>query len=65
MNHQKPKVTIFYYSGTGNSLWAARALARELGNTELISMVDMSWRRSSVTEKQGLASTDFIINRAE
>jgi len=36
---QSSKTTIFYFSGTGNSLWAARALARELGNTELISMV--------------------------
>ncbi len=35
---QTTKTTIFYYTGTGNSLWAARALARELGNTELISM---------------------------
>ncbi|PKM77950.1 MAG: 4Fe-4S ferredoxin [Firmicutes bacterium HGW-Firmicutes-15] len=38
--NQTTKITIFYFSGTGNSLWAARALARELGNTELISMVD-------------------------
>jgi ferredoxin len=34
------KTTIFYYSGTGNSLWAARVLAQELGNTELVSMVN-------------------------
>lgn len=36
----KPATTIFYYTGTGNSLWAARVLARELGSTQLISMVD-------------------------
>jgi Uncharacterized Fe-S center protein len=43
--------TIFYYTGTGNSLWAGRALARKLGNTQLISMVD--WE----TDKQALKST--------
>lgn len=32
------RITIFYFSGTGNSLWIARALARELGNTEVVSM---------------------------
>ncbi|MGE5416599.1 MAG: EFR1 family ferrodoxin [Acidobacteriota bacterium] len=36
---QAPKTTIFYFTGTGNSLWTARALARELGNTEVVSMV--------------------------
>jgi ferredoxin/flavodoxin len=30
--------TIFYYTGTGNSLWAARTLTDELGEAELISM---------------------------
>jgi ferredoxin len=34
------KTTIFYYTGTGNSLWISRLLARELGNTELVSMVN-------------------------
>jgi len=28
VNILKPKVTIFYYTGTGNSLWIARSLAR-------------------------------------
>ncbi|MDD4238781.1 MAG: EFR1 family ferrodoxin [Desulfotomaculaceae bacterium] len=37
--NQTTKTTIFYYTGTGNSLWIARALARELGNTEVVSMV--------------------------
>lgn len=40
MNNEN-KVTIFYYTGTGNSLWIARSLARQLGNTQLISIV--SW----------------------
>ena len=29
---------IYYYTGTGNSLWTARALAREIGDTDLIPM---------------------------
>jgi len=45
---QKNKTTIFYYTGTGNSLWAARALARELGNAELISMVDWDKKKHTI-----------------
>jgi ferredoxin len=37
---QTNKTIIFYFSGTGNSLWIARTLGCELGNTEIISMVD-------------------------
>ena len=29
---------IFYYTGTGNSLWVSRTIANVLGNTEVISM---------------------------
>jgi ferredoxin len=32
-------VKIFYYSGTGNALWAARTLAKELGTTNISSIV--------------------------
>ena len=32
------KKVIFYYTGSGNSLWAARLLAKELGDTELIAI---------------------------
>jgi ferredoxin len=32
--------TIFYYTGTGNSLWVARKVADELGETVLISIPD-------------------------
>lgn len=42
------KTTIFYYTGTGNSLWIARALAHGLGNTELISMVDWDGKRHMI-----------------
>ena len=30
--------TIYFYTGTGNSLWTARNMAQHLGNTELIPM---------------------------
>ena len=30
--------TIYFYTGTGNSLWTAKNLARHLGNTEMIPM---------------------------
>jgi ferredoxin len=30
--------TIYFYTGTGNSLWTAKNLARHLGNTELIPL---------------------------
>lgn len=33
---------IYYYTGTGNSLWTARALAEKLGDTELIPMHQMN-----------------------
>jgi ferredoxin/flavodoxin len=36
---------IFYYTGSGNSLWVARNLAKELGDTELISMAD--WKKGN------------------
>jgi ferredoxin len=33
---------IYYYTGTGNSLWTARALAEKLGDTELVPMRRMN-----------------------
>lgn len=32
---------IFYFSGTGNTLWAAKKTAEALGDTELISIADL------------------------
>ncbi len=32
------KTVIYYYTGTGNSLWTARVLAKELGKTEIYHM---------------------------
>jgi ferredoxin len=36
------KTVIYYYTGTGNSLWAARLLADELGNAEIHSIIKAS-----------------------
>ena len=36
--HTIPSTTIYYFSGTGNSLAVARAIAAKLGNTKLIHM---------------------------
>ena len=32
--------TLFYYTGTGNSLWVARKIAERLGETELFPMAN-------------------------
>ncbi len=34
------KTTIYHYTGTGNSLWVARAVAEGLGETNLVSIPD-------------------------
>ena len=48
--------TIFYFSGTGNSLWAARQVAGGLGNAELVSMFDVERIRGKISsEVVGLA----------
>jgi ferredoxin len=41
------KTKIYYLTGTGNSLWVARTLARELGEVELASIAD--WRQGKRT----------------
>ncbi len=30
------KTDLFYYTGTGNSLWTARMLAKEMGGAEIM-----------------------------
>lgn len=34
------ETTVYYFSGTGNSLWVARAIARGLGDVRLVSIAD-------------------------
>ncbi|MGE5391158.1 MAG: EFR1 family ferrodoxin, partial [Deltaproteobacteria bacterium] len=43
--------TIFYMTGTGNSLWASRVLAQDLGNTEIISMYKWKENRGEIKSK--------------
>jgi Pyruvate/2-oxoacid:ferredoxin oxidoreductase delta subunit len=35
------QTTLYYFSATGNSLWAAREIARRLGETELVSIPEV------------------------
>ncbi len=44
--------TIFYYTGTGNSLWTARSLADELGGAELLPMA--STNADSITNRDAV-----------
>ena len=39
------ETAIYYYTGTGNSLWTARTLSLALGNTEIRSMAQVTERR--------------------
>jgi len=39
------KTELFFYTGTGNSLWTARTLAQELGNAEILPMSGVSGDR--------------------
>ena len=36
------KTDLFYYTGTGNSLWAARMLAKEMNDAEIIPISSAS-----------------------
>lgn len=50
-DNQTPKITLFYYTSTGNSLWVARALARELGSAEVVSIINRD-EKPRITESQ-------------
>jgi ferredoxin len=45
---------IYYYTGTGNSLWTARVLAERLGDTELVPMHRMNHGSHSKVDAVGL-----------
>lgn len=47
------KTTIFYYSGTGNSLWSARQLAEKLGGARLLPMKSADALAASDVEAAG------------
>jgi flavodoxin len=46
---------IFYFTGTGNSLWAAREIAAALGKTELAPVADHFGTDLSGYERMGFA----------
>jgi ferredoxin len=49
------KTVLYYYTGTGNSLWAAQCLAQELKNTELFSMArDPQGKQAAAADCIGL-----------
>jgi len=43
--------TLFYYTGTGNSLWVARELADRLGETELVAIASHRDGLETITSK--------------
>jgi len=43
--------TIFYYTGTGNSLWVARRVADELGDAELFSIAEYKDENKSINSE--------------
>jgi ferredoxin len=48
------KTTIFFWTGTGNSLWAARTLARELDGAEVRPIADGKGEQAIATGAVGL-----------
>jgi ferredoxin/flavodoxin len=54
------ETTIFYYTGTGNSLWVARTLAKELGEVELVSI--SGWMKAKTPINSRLVGVVFPIH---
>jgi ferredoxin len=54
------KIIIYYYTGTGNSLWTARIMAAELGNTEIYPMNKVI--RDGVTPKSDAVGIVFPVH---
>jgi ferredoxin len=48
------KTIIYYYTGTGNSLWTARLLATELGNTEIYPMTKVMDGKTTKADAVGI-----------
>ncbi|MBN2380490.1 EFR1 family ferrodoxin [candidate division WOR-3 bacterium] len=52
------KTTIYYFTGTGNSLWAARRLAEKLPDSELVPIVKV-WNEQSIVPQSGTIGLVF------
>jgi formate hydrogenlyase subunit 6/NADH:ubiquinone oxidoreductase subunit I len=50
---RRMKTTIYYYTGTGNSLWVARRLSQELGDASLVSIPDLK-------EGEGISHSEVV-----
>ncbi len=53
------KTTIYYYTGTGNSLWIAQRLAAILGDADLVSIAD--WEGSSQVTDSAVVGIVFPV----
>lgn len=47
------KTTLYYFTGTGNSLWAARELARHIPDTTLVPMARLMHDGKEITAPEG------------
>ena len=55
------KTTLYYFTGTGNSLWAAREFARHLPDTELVPMAKLMHNGGEITAPEGRAGFVFPV----
>ena len=53
------ETTVYYFTGTGNSLWVARNLAREIGSARLVSIAD--WKEEGGASSPGLVGLVFPV----
>jgi ferredoxin len=53
-------ITIFYYTGTGNSLWVAQNIAKQSGGADLVSISD--WMRHKTPIKLETAGIVFPVH---
>ena len=55
------ETTIFYYTGTGNSLWVARKVADELGGASLVSIPEYkAGKDTTISETVGFVFPVYI-----
>jgi ferredoxin len=54
------KIDIYFYTGTGNSLWTARMLARELGGAEVLPITGVG--SGTITHRSGAVGIIFPVH---
>ena len=55
------KTTLYYFTGTGNSLWAARELARHIPDAELVPMARLIHEGGIITAPEGRVGFIFPV----